>query len=100
MSNLVRVIDNLSGSTLMETTMDKIQDAYAFAAMMEEEGLDIEIIAPGLSETLIHSLGASKEEIAEYKKGLDEEITSHNDEFQDGLLAESGCAACLPPKKS
>jgi|GEM_PF-698019 len=96
MSNLVRVIDNLSGTTLMETTMDKIQDAYSFAAMMEEEGLDIEIIAPGLSETLISSLGASSEEIAEYKKGLDEEITSHNDEFGD----EFGCAVCLPPKKS
>lgn len=92
MSNLVRVIDNLSGSTLMETTMDKIQDAYSFAEMMEKEGLDIEIIAPGLSETLISSLGATNEEIAEFKKGLDEEISSHNDEF--------GCAVCLPPKKS
>ncbi len=75
--------------------MDKIQDAYSFAAMMEEEGLDIEIIAPGLSETLIGSLGATHEEIAEHKKSLDEEITSHNDEFGDDF----GCAIC-PPKKS
>lgn len=94
MSNLVRVIDNLSGSTLMETTMEKIQDAYSFAAMMEEEGLDIKIVAPGLSESLISSLGASSEEIAAYKKGLDDEISSHNDEFGD----EFGCAVCLPKK--
>lgn len=94
MSNLVRVIDNLSGSTLMETTMDKIQDAYSFAAMMEEEGLDIKIEAPSLSETLIASLGASEEEITKYKNGLEEEINSHNDEFGD----EFGCAIC-PPKK-
>lgn len=94
MSNSVRVIDNLSGSTLMETTMDKIQEAYSFAALMEEEGLDIKIEAPGLSETLISSLGASDEELAAYRQSLDEEIGSHNDEFGD----EFGCAIC-PPKK-
>lgn len=74
--------------------MDKIQDAYSFASMMEEEGLDIKIEAPGLGETLISSLGAGEEEIAEYKKGLDQEISEHNDEFGD----EFGCAIC-PPKK-
>lgn len=92
--NLVRVIDNLSGSTLMETTLDKIQDAYTFAAMMEEVGLDIKIEAPGLAETLITSLGASDEEVADYRKSLDQEINDHNDEFGD----EFGCAVC-PPKK-
>lgn len=74
--------------------MEKIQDAYSFAALMEEEGLDIKIEAPGLSETLISSLGATKEEIAQYRQGLDSEISSHNDEFGD----EFGCALC-PPKK-
>ncbi len=74
--------------------MDKIQDAYSFAALMEEEGLDIKIEAPGLSETLISSLGATSEEIAQYRQGLDSEISSHNDEFGD----EFGCALC-PPKK-
>lgn len=74
--------------------MEKIQDAYSFAAMMEDEGLDIRIDAPGLSETLISSLGATSEEIAEYRQGLEDEISSHNDEFGD----EFGCAVC-PPKK-
>lgn len=90
MSNQVRVIDNLSGSVLLETTLEKLDEAYAFAALMEKEGLDISILAPGLTETLIASLGANDQEIAQYKKGLDDEIESHEDDF--------GCAICPPPK--
>jgi hypothetical protein len=90
MSNTVKVIDNLSGSVLMETSLEKINEAYSFAAMMEEEGLDIEVVAPGLAETLIKSLGADDHEIEEYKKSLDEEVESHEDDF--------GCAICPPPK--
>ncbi len=74
----------------METSLEKINEAYSFAAMMEEEGLDIEVVAPGLAETLIKSLGADDHEIEEYKKSLDEEVESHEDDF--------GCAICPPPK--
>ncbi|MGZ3789135.1 MAG: hypothetical protein ACXVLQ_11470 [Bacteriovorax sp.] len=90
MSNVVRVIDNLSGSVLLETSLEKLSDAYDFAALMEKEGLDISILAPGLAETLITSLGADDLEIAEYKKSLDNEIESHEDDF--------GCSICPPPK--
>ncbi len=90
MSNQVRVIDNISGTTLLETTLESIGDAYAFAAQLEAEGLDIRIEAPGLTETLIASLGANDQEIAEYKKSLDQEIEDHEDDF--------GCAICPPPK--
>jgi hypothetical protein len=94
MSNNVQVIDNLSGSVLFETAIENIAEAYSFAAMMEEEGLDIRIEAPGLAETLITSLGASEDELAYYKKGLDDEINDHEDDF--------GCAVCPPenPKKT
>lgn len=90
MSNLVRVIDNISGSTLFETTVEKISEAYSFATLMEEAGLDIMIDAPGLAETLIQSLGADDAEIAEYKKSMDNEIDDHNDDL--------GCAVCPPTK--
>lgn len=89
MSNTVRVIDNISGSTLFETSLEKINDAYSFAALMEKEGLDIAIDAPGVTETLIVSLGANDQEIADYKKSMDDETESHNDDL--------GCAVC-PPK--
>ena len=91
MSNQVRVIDNISGATLFETSIEKIEDAYSFAAMMEEVGLDIKIEAPGLSETLIKALGANESEIADYKKSMDEEIEGHESDF--------GCSICPPTNK-
>jgi hypothetical protein len=92
MSNQVRVIDSLSKTILFETTMDKISDAYSYATQMEEMGLDIEVIAPGLAETLIQSLGATSEEIDEYKQRLQDEIDEHDD-------SDFGCAVCFTPHK-
>ncbi|MFA6236543.1 MAG: hypothetical protein WC635_04370 [Bacteriovorax sp.] len=92
MSNSVRVIDNISGSVLFETTIEKISEAYGFAAMMEEAGLDIKIDSPGLAETLIKSLGANEAEIEEYKQSMDNEIEDHQD--------DSGCAICPPNSKT
>ena len=89
MSNQVRVIDTLSGTSLFETTIDKIDDAYAFATQMEEAGLDIEVVAPGLAETLIRSLGADDEEIKAYQQSLQDEIDEHED-------SDYGCAICPP----
>jgi hypothetical protein len=92
MSNIVKVIDNLSGSILFETTLEKMSEAYTFAAMMEKEGLDISINAPGLAETLITSLGADETELADFKKSMNDELEDHEDDF--------GCAICPPPKST
>lgn len=92
MSNQVKVIDALSGTVLFQTSIEKCEEAYTFAAQMEEAGLDIKIEAPGLTETLIRSLGANDDEIADYKQGLEEEIESHND-------SDFGCAVCPPPPR-
>lgn len=93
MSNLVKVIDSFSKTVLFETSIDKIDEAYAFAAQMEEVGLDLTIEAPGLAETLIRSLGANEEELAIYKQSLIEEIEDHDD-------SDYGCGICLPTPKS
>ncbi|MBC7428813.1 MAG: hypothetical protein H7336_09400 [Bacteriovorax sp.] len=90
MSNQVRVIDSLSKTVLFETTMDKISDAYSFATQMEEAGLDIEVVAPSLAETLITSLGADEKDIAKFKEGLQEEIDEHDE-------SDFGCAVCVAP---
>ena len=90
MSNKVRVIDNISELVLFETSIEQISSAYSFATMMEKEGLDIRIDAPGLAETLIESLGADEVEIAKYKKSMDNEIDEHIDDL--------GCAICPPSK--
>jgi hypothetical protein len=92
MSNQVKVIDKLSGTTLFETSLEKIDDAYTFATQMEELGLDITIVAPGLAESLINSLGAKQDEIEEFKQSLVDEIENHEDDF--------GCSVCPPTKSS
>lgn len=92
MSNQVKVIDVLSGTTLFETSIERIEDAYSYATQMEDAGLDIQVIAPGLAETLIKSLGASDQEISDYKQTLDDEIADHED-------SDYGCAICPPDKK-
>lgn len=92
MSNQVLVIDALSRTTLYETSIEKIADAYAFAAQMEEHGLELEIITPGLAETLIRALGANEEELKTYRNSLNQEIDEHNEN-------DFGCAVC-PPEKS
>lgn len=94
MSNQVRVIDNISGTVLFETTVEKIAEAYVFAAMMEDEGLDIKIEAPSLAETLIKSLGANDAEIANYKESMDNEIADHDENYDH----DYGCGVCPPSK--
>lgn len=94
MSTRVQVIDQISSQILFECDMAEADIAYTKAREYEEMGLDIKILAPSLGETLIQSLGATSEEIEQYKKGLDSEIDSHNDNFFNDL----GCSIC-PPKK-
>lgn len=91
MSNQVIVIDALSNTTLFETTMEKIDEAYVFAAQMEEVGLDVRILTPGLNESFIQTLGATQAEIEQYKQELAEEIAEHQP-------SDLGCVVC--PEKS
>lgn len=92
MSNHVRVIDNISGSILLETSMEKLSDAYSFAALMEEQGLDIRIDTSAVTETLIKSLGASETEIALHKSNLSSDLIDHL-EYKD-VVEEFGCSIC------
>lgn len=93
MSSRVQVIDQISGQVLFECSVEQIDQAYIRAHEYENMGIDIQVKAPGLTETLINSLGATAEELKDYKESLDDEINSHNDDFGD----EFGCALC-PPK--
>ncbi|MCK6593702.1 MAG: hypothetical protein L6Q33_00725 [Bacteriovoracaceae bacterium] len=86
MSNRVKVIEVMSETTLFECPIEDIEIAYQKAREYEEMGIDVEIKAPGIAETLVRSLGANTEEIAEYQKSMNDEIEAHED---------LGCAICL-----
>lgn len=62
---------------LFECSVSESEKAYKFAADMEEMGLDIEVVAPTLSETLSKSLGLSREQMQEYKNSMEEEMEHH-----------------------
>lgn len=63
---------------LFECPLTESEKAYQFAAEMEELGLDIEVVAPTLGDTLSSSLGLSREQQQEYKESLEEEMESHD----------------------
>ena len=98
MTSRVQVKDILSEQILFECDISDIEKAYQKAREFEEMGLDIKVVAPGLTETLISSLGANQEEIEKYKLGLEAEVDDHNNEFIKEFGDEFGCAIC-PPKK-
>ena len=95
MSNTVKVIDQVSKSILFETTIENMAAAYTFAEQMEALGLDIEILSPGLAETLIRSLGANESDIQSFTDSLNAEIDEHNEDAYN-----DSCAICPPPSKS
>ncbi len=88
-SREVKVIDNLSDTILFECSIQDIELAYKKAEEYESMGLDVQIKAPSIPETLIKSLGASGKDIEELNKVLEDEIASHIEE-------EVGCSLCLP----
>lgn len=73
----IQVRDVQTKQTLFECKVEESEKAWQFAAEMEEMGLDIEVVAPTLSETLSDSLGLTKEELEAYKESLEEEMESH-----------------------
>ena len=75
----VKVIDKSSGETLFECPLEKRDQAYSFAAQMEQMDLEVDIIAPSLNESLGRSLGLNDSEIEKLKQVMEEEIDSHND---------------------
>jgi hypothetical protein len=95
MNTQVQIIDKESGQILYLAPIGELDLAYQKARDFEAMGLDIELITPSLTVSLISTLGASESEILEYKESLESELASHNENFGD----EFGCAICPTTKK-
>lgn len=74
----IRVRDVQTQQVLFECALTESEKAYQFAAEMEEMGLDIEVVAPTLGQTLSTSLGLSREQQQEYQESLEEEMEHHD----------------------
>ncbi len=71
------VLDNASEQILYSCPIEDSQKAYAYAAEMEQMGIDVKVINPTLADTLSASLGLSREEQMNYQDSLEEEIEQH-----------------------
>lgn len=89
--NKVKVIDVNSEKTLFECDIKEIEQAYRYAAELEEMGLDIKIMAPTITQTLTDSLGMNHDEKEEYQQSVTAEIEDHEGH-------DSSCCH-EPPKK-
>lgn len=74
----IQVRDVLTKQVLFECSVSESEKAWQFAAEMEEMGLDIEVVAPTLGETLSVSLGLSQAERQAYMDSLEEEMEEHD----------------------
>lgn len=73
----INIVDRLSGTILSSFSMDDSDKAHDYATRMDEMGVDVEIQAPSLPESLIFELGANSQEVKTLRQELDEEIESH-----------------------
>jgi hypothetical protein len=81
----IKVIDRATQHIFFEADLDQANLATEKAAELESLGLDIDVISPTLTQTLLQSLGVNEEDSKTYLDSLDEEIHSHDN---------SNCSDC------
>lgn len=73
-----KVIDVYTGQVLASFPVQEESKAFAYAAEMEEMGLDVRVETPTLSQTLGESLGLSVEKKHLYEESIAHELDSHD----------------------
>lgn len=74
----VKVIASDTNEVLLETTVDKLDEAYKFASQMDQMGINVEVLAPTITETLSDTLGLSLDDKYHYEKSIDQELEDHD----------------------
>lgn len=74
----VKVLEVQSQKVLFEIDIDQQELAYEKAAEYEEMGISVEVIAPGLPQTLTNALNLNPQELEEYEKSVIAEIEDHD----------------------
>jgi len=72
----ILILDS-EGETLKEFSLKDRDMAFNYIRDLESWGVEAKIIEPSLPETLIQSLGASKEDEEELKKAIEQELSDH-----------------------
>lgn len=78
MQTLIRLIERNSGDLLAEYQFDESDKAYNYASILEQEGLEVDIRFPTITETMANSLGVKGEREKEYEESIEEELSAHD----------------------
>jgi len=73
----VKVIELESNDVLFTCESDEQEKAYAYAAQMEEFGLQVKVLSPSVFETLAFGLGVEGEELEEFVGSVTDELEDH-----------------------
>jgi hypothetical protein len=71
------VYETSTGTLLYSCSYEQNEQAYAMAAFYEEQGLDVHVTSPKITQTLADALGASSEEHECLEKSIHHEISEH-----------------------
>ena len=73
----IKILEKNSGEILMSLESHELEKAYFEATQFEQMGLDVEVVAPTVTQTLTDSLGMSFDEKEEYEQSVAAEIADH-----------------------
>lgn len=76
--NQVKIKEVHSKEILWQGSMDELAYAYEYAAKLEEMGLDVELDAPTVTQSLVENLGLNADEKEEYEQSVFDEIHDHD----------------------
>lgn len=74
----IHIIDT-SEQVLATFTLQEREKAFSYAEKLEEIGIEVSIKEPSVAETLIHALGADKNDKELLKQEIAHEVDDHID---------------------
>lgn len=77
-NNKIKVKEVNTGSELFSCSLEQEEEAFRVAKEMESLGIEVEVINPGISQTLASGLGVREEEWREYYQSMENEINDHH----------------------
>ena len=78
MNKKVKVIAAETDEVLFETDIENIENAYEYAAQMDEIGIAVRLVAPTIADTLSTSLGLTVEENEKLQTSIIQELEDHD----------------------
>ena len=77
-TSLIQVLSVDSEEVLFECETNKAEEAFEYAAKMEQMGIEVRVVSPTITESLCDSLGIELDKRADYEQSVFEEIADHD----------------------